>query len=152
LPGLRRRLAAAGETLAEAQAARKRAETDFDAATDRFTAAEQVLDAAREERARARQQRYAARQAHERAEATVQRLQRRVGELAERLDRLGELVTLEYVGLPISAVGSEWLKVLHPGRGRSHELVDCWVVRVAQQSVPRVPLKGTMHALAMHGE
>jgi hypothetical protein len=33
----------------------KRAEADFDAASDRFTEAEQALDAAREQRARARE-------------------------------------------------------------------------------------------------
>src|SRR5690242_1504928 len=34
----------------------------------------------------------------------------------------GELVTPEYVGLPaFSAAGSEWLRVLHRSRERSHE-------------------------------
>jgi hypothetical protein len=36
----------AEDVLAEAQAARKRAETGFDAVSDRFAAAEQVLGAA----------------------------------------------------------------------------------------------------------
>jgi hypothetical protein len=41
-----RGLAAAEDVLAEAPAAGKRAETGFDAASDRFAAAERVLDAA----------------------------------------------------------------------------------------------------------
>jgi septation ring formation regulator EzrA len=87
LADLRRRLAEAEDALVEAQAARKRGETTFDAASDRFAAVEQALDAARDEQARARQERYAARQAHAQAEVTMKRLQRGIDELAERLDR-----------------------------------------------------------------
>ncbi len=71
LDDLRRRLAAAEDALAEARATTKRAEIEFDAASDRFTEAENALDAARAERAQARPARYAARQAHERAITTV---------------------------------------------------------------------------------
>jgi len=79
---LRRRLAAAKDALAEAQAAMKRAEATYDAATE----AEQAQGAAREYRARARE----ARQAHERAAATVARLQRRVNALTRH--RIRDLV------------------------------------------------------------
>jgi predicted nucleic acid-binding Zn-ribbon protein len=51
LDDLRRRLAAAEDALAEARATTKRAEIEFDAASDRFTEAENALDAARAERA-----------------------------------------------------------------------------------------------------
>ncbi len=54
LADLRGRLAAAEDALSEAQAATKRAEAAFDAASDRFTCAEAALDAVREERAQAR--------------------------------------------------------------------------------------------------
>ena len=91
LAGLRRRLEAAEGALADDLAAMKRAETVFDAASDRFDAAEHALDEAREERAQARRDRYAARQAYERASATADRLARRVRETAERLDRAEEL-------------------------------------------------------------
>jgi chromosome segregation ATPase len=85
--GLRRRLAAADDALADALATMKRAEEEFDAANDRFTAAESALDAAREDRAQTRRARYAARQAHDPASTAVDRLQRRVRDLAERLDQ-----------------------------------------------------------------
>jgi chromosome segregation ATPase len=88
LAGLRRRLAAAEDELARAQAGRKHAEEAFDAAADQFSEAERALDAAREARAQARRERYAARQADEQASITVARLERRVAELAERLDRM----------------------------------------------------------------
>ena len=45
----------------------------------------------------------------------------------ERRDAASELVTPKYDGLPVFAAGSEWLKVLHRSRGRSHEPVDCCV-------------------------
>jgi len=48
---LRRRLAAAEDTLAESLAAMKRAEAEYDAANDRFEAVDGALDAARAERA-----------------------------------------------------------------------------------------------------
>lgn len=64
MPGLRRRLEAAEDGLAEAQAVRKRAEGEFGAATDRVEAAERALEAAQADRNEARRARYAARQAH----------------------------------------------------------------------------------------
>jgi uncharacterized protein (DUF3084 family) len=87
LADLRRRLAAAEDTLTDALAAMKQAEGVFDAASDRFDAAELVLDTAREERAAAPRDRYAARQACQQASATADRLARRVRDLTERLDR-----------------------------------------------------------------
>jgi chromosome segregation ATPase len=85
LNDLRRRLAAAQDGLAGAQATVKRAEAAFDAASDRFAEAERALDAARAERAQARRDRYAAQQAHDRASTAVERLQRRARELSDRL-------------------------------------------------------------------
>lgn len=88
LADLRRRPEAAEGALADALAAMKHAEAEFDAADDRFTAAEHALDRVREERAQARRDRYAARQAHERAIVTADRLTRRVRELSDWLDGL----------------------------------------------------------------
>jgi hypothetical protein len=82
LAGLRRRLAAAEDALADALAARKQAEEAFDAASDRFDAAGRALDAAREDRAQARQDTHTARQAYEPTSVTADPLQRRVTELS----------------------------------------------------------------------
>ena len=86
LAELRRRLTAAEDALAGAQAQAKQAETAYDTAADRFTAAEAALDAARAERAQAREARYAARQAYQRASVTADLLARRAREAADRLD------------------------------------------------------------------
>jgi hypothetical protein len=51
LADLRRRLAVTEDALADALAAMKGAETEYDAASDRFTEAEPALAAAREQRA-----------------------------------------------------------------------------------------------------
>ncbi|MGN6174628.1 MAG: hypothetical protein ACTHPS_17040 [Streptosporangiaceae bacterium] len=87
LADLRRRLDAAEHALAEAQTEQKRAETAFDAASDRFTEIEHSLDAARADRDQARRARYAARHAHEKAATRLARLQRRERQLAEQLDQ-----------------------------------------------------------------
>jgi uncharacterized protein (DUF3084 family) len=93
LSELRRRLVAAQDALAGAQATAQRAETAFEAASEDFAEAEGALDAARERRAHMRRERYAARQARERAAAIVARLEGRVRELSDRAGQPPTLTT-----------------------------------------------------------